>query len=147
VADRLPSNWPRDMAVLREVVAALQEPTDPGATLYLDHTSFTDNVLTQGELEVALRNLERGGYLEVEWGYGSFSITEITEKALRASGIWPDEEQVADQLLWVLEQKVQLASNSDERSRAVKVRDAFASVGRDFTVEVAAAMATRMAGL
>jgi hypothetical protein len=70
----------------------------------------------------------------------------VSERALRATGIWPDEQSAADNLLWVLERKVEEASTAEERGRWVRIRDSFGAAGRDFAVEIAAAMAARSIG-
>lgn len=77
---------------------------------------------------------------------GWFMVDNISERALRAVGVWPNDQQAADQLLWFLERKVEDATNPEDRGRWQKIRDSFGSAGRDFAVEVAAAMAARSMG-
>lgn len=143
MTERLPDRWAtRDLPILRHIVDALDQGDDT-----VDQDTIADAVdLTAEEVEAGVRNLERGGYVEVQWFGGGFFIADMTERALRATGLWPDEQAAADNLLWVLERKVADAATPEERSRWTKIRDSFGAAGREFAVELAAAMAARSMG-
>ncbi|MEH3076194.1 MAG: hypothetical protein PGN11_05875 [Quadrisphaera sp.] len=92
----------------------------------------------------AVVNLERGRYLTTQFFMGGAEngmVTGITERALTETGLWPDNGDVVDRLLWVLEQRIASAP-TDERSKLVKLRDGIASMGRELTVEVLGAAIT-----
>lgn len=135
----------RDYPVLEWIVGAFDNP---------DYTAVTDDAisdalnLSQDDVYAAAKNLDRGGYLaNVTWSFGKgFRIVDITERALRETGLWPNDEAVADQLMWFLERKVETASTADERSRWTKIRDGFVGGGRDVAVELVAAIAARSIG-
>ena len=134
----------RDLPVLMSIVDATERDEDMP-----DDTTLPAAVgLDTADVLVAVRNLERGGYITgVTWAYGDgYTIGNITERALRETGVWPNAETDADRLLWLLERKVDEATTPEERGKWTKIRDAFGSAGRDFTIEVAAAMATRSIG-
>lgn len=135
----------RDLPVLRFIVSTFD--TSPGEDVSGDliASALETNL---DEAEAAVRNLQRGGYLgEVTWGMGGwFSVEDITERALRETGAWPNPEQQADQLLWLLQQKIDQAPTPEDRSRWVRIRDSIGAAGRDLTVELAAAMTMRTMG-
>jgi hypothetical protein len=134
----------RDYPVLEWIVAQFDsgDPDVQNATV----SAALD--LSDEDAAAAVRNLERGGYLTaINWFFGdSFAVGDITERALRETGAWPSSETVADQLMWFLEQKVQQTQDPEARGRWTRIRDGFAGAGRDFAVEIAAAMATRTIG-
>lgn len=142
---RLNDRWAtRDYPVLEWIVAQFDTP----APDVQDATVAAALDLSDVDAAAAVRNLEIGGFLVgVTWTFGDgFAVGGITERALRETGVWPSSETVADQLLWFLEQKVDQAPDAETRSRWARIRDGFAGAGRDFTVEVVAAMATRSMG-
>lgn len=104
--------------------------------------------ITDAEAANSIRNLDRGNYIsDVTWMFGDgWLVGNITERALREVGAWPSNESVADQLLWILEQKIDQAADPDTRSRWVKLRDGFSGAGRDLTIELAAALAAKSMG-
>jgi hypothetical protein len=134
----------RDYPVLEWIVQQFDASDRPGIT--------SDSIASQlgispDEAFAAAQNLYRGGYLvDVTMWAGGCMIGDITERALRETGLWPNEEAIADSLLWFLEQKIEQATTADERGRWAKIRDGFAGAGRDVAVEFAAAMATRSLG-
>lgn len=134
----------RDFPVLEWIVAQF----DSGDPDVQDGTVSAALGLTDEDAAAAVRNLQRGGYLAgVTWMFGDgFVVGDITERAMRETGLWPNDEAAADQLLWFLEQKVEQAIDPETRGRWARIRDGFAGAGRDFTIEVAAAMATRTLG-
>lgn len=135
----------RDLPVLLAIVEAAE--TDDG-DMPDDTTLPATTGLPAADVFTAVRNLERGGYISgVTYAFGDgYTVGDITERALRETGVWPNAETDADRLLWLLEQKVNDAASAEDRSKWVRIRDAVVSAGRDFTVEMAAAMATRSIG-
>lgn len=104
--------------------------------------------LSEEDVQRAAANLVRADLIST---IGSMQlkhihVRDVSERALRITGLWPDEEQAADQLLWVLEQKITAAVTTDERNRWKKIREAVSIAGRDIAVELAAGMAARSIG-
>jgi hypothetical protein len=145
MTEPLSDTWKsREQPVLREVVEELDQYRS--SRVSLDSVAEATGLSIE-EVHRAALNLERGGYVELELDFGSDpAFKNFTERALRATGMWPDDEKLADAFLWTLERKVDEANTPEERSRAAKVRDAIVSAGRDFTIELAAAMASRGMG-
>ena len=126
------STWQRDFSVLASVVAQHQQ----GAQGEISNQAIAESLdLSPDSIASAARNLERAHYVKVTWFIGGgFFFDEITERALRETGAWPNAEAVGDALMWALEQKVNQASSAEERGRWVKIRDAVGAAGRDIAV-------------
>lgn len=137
----------RDYPILEWIVDQLANQRDEAE---VNNETLADafDDLDERDRLAAVANLQRGGYItNVSHAFGNmFDVGDITERALRETGIWPNEQAMADQLLWYVEQRVNAAVSADERTRWTRIRDALAGAGRDFTVELAAAMATRSLG-
>lgn len=147
MTERLNDQWvTRDFPVLREVVRLMDE--QPLGNVRLEQVQAALPQVTPDQLQQAAVNLQRAGLVNIAGASGirCLRFTDVSERALRVAGIWPDEQQAADQLLWILEQKVDQSVTPEERSRWVKIRDSIGYAGRDFAVELAAAMATRQIG-
>ena len=145
--ERLDDQWARrDFPVLREVVRLMD--SDPLANVRVEQVEKAVPHLTADEVQIAAVNLSRAGHVTIAGASGirCLRFTNVSEKALRQTGVWPDEEQAADHLLWFLEQKVATASSTEDRTRWQRIRDSLAGAGREFAVELAAAMATRTIG-
>jgi hypothetical protein len=141
----LPDRWTgRDYPVLLAIVRSFDD--GKGGEVSNDFLPAASG-LDHDQVVAAVGNLQRGGFVDASWGPGGrFVVNDITERALRTAGAWPQVQQAADQLLWFLERKVEEAVTDDEQGRWQRIRDSFGSAGRDFAVEVAAAMATRSMG-
>jgi DNA-binding MarR family transcriptional regulator len=94
----------------------------------------------------ALKALEHTGYVEVRWmmsGGGSSRVSAVDERARRIAGAWPSAEDLADRILAVLDERIEHAGDDEERSKWSKIRAGVLSAGRDFLVELSAAVLTR----
>lgn len=135
----------RDLPVLVHIVNAFDAEMSPDVT-----REMLADELHRGhdEVEAAVRNLERGRYIaDVTWMFGgSFMVGDVTERALRETGLWPNPEQQGDQLLWLLQQKIDQAATPEDQRRWIRIRDAIGTAGRDFAVEMAAALTMRLGG-
>lgn len=143
---RLDEQWTnRDLPVLREVVRRKDE--DPTHPIRANEVAQALD-MSEDDIQRAAANLERGGYVEIQGAAGLVvhNFKDVSERALRATGVWPDDEAIADHLLWTLEQKIADATTPDERTKWQKIRDSITGAGRDFAVELAAAMAARSMG-
>lgn len=142
---RLQDRWAdRDYPVLEWIVAQFDTP-DPEA----DDTTMTAALgISADDAAAAVQNLERGRFLtNVTWAFDNgFAVGNITERALRETGVWPNNEAIADQLLWFVQQKIDDATTPDERSRWEKLRGGLLGAGRDVLVDLAAAIAARSVG-
>lgn len=151
--EKLTDRWhARDYPVLLEAARLLDSsrPADP------DTIAETAG-LARDEVDRALDALVEGAYLRRERSemldragnathyFGTYLV--LAERGRRTVGLWPDEQAIADRLLWILEQKVNEATSPEERSRWKAIRDSIGSAGRDIAVELAAALAVRTAGM
>lgn len=141
----IPERWTsRDLPVLRHVVAEI----DAGRAPVRSDATAKALGLSEEDVMGAFQNLYRGGYVSGANNEAtiSFFAFDITERALRETGAWPNAEQIADQLLWFLERKIEDATDSETRGRWQRIRDSISGAGRDFTIELAAAMAAKSMG-
>jgi DNA-binding PadR family transcriptional regulator len=94
-----------------------------------------------------LYELERAGYIEasvrIQQSLGP-SVARLTEKGLQHVAGWPGIERtdLADRLLWALEQRIEEADNDEERGKLRKLRDEAMGVGRDVLTDVLSKIAT-----
>jgi hypothetical protein len=133
----------RDFPVLREIVRLMDESIEGGVRSSQVEAALP--ALQAEDIQRAAANLARAGLIDIRGASGVpfLHATNVSERALRMTGLWPDEQAAGDALLWVLEQKVADSSTTEERTRWEKIRDSFGSAGRDFAVDLAAALAAR----
>lgn len=133
----------RDLPVLRWIVDQFQS-TDPN----VDDDAITAALsITADDAELAVQNLERGGYVRnVSWTFGGFHVGDITERALRARGIWPSSDG-ADALIDALRQAEVLVDDPEEKNLIHRAAGALGSVSRDVMVDVMAAVIARQSGV
>lgn len=145
--ERLESKWAdRDYPVLREIVRLMDDNVLGGVRSTQVEAALP--LLSTEDIQRAAVNLSRGGLITIRGASGMkfIHVAEVGGRALKLTGLWPDEQEAGDQLLWVLEQKINDAQTPEERTRWAKIRDSFGSAGRDFAVDLAAAMAARSMG-
>lgn len=145
---RLPDVWAtRDLPVLREACRLTDE--NPGANVAAAQIVEATR-LTADQVNQALYALRRANLLDAPDAYAESNVLteviEVSAEAYRLSGLWPDAESQADQLLWILEQRIQQAATPEESSKWVRIRDSIASAGREFVIELAAALTSRSMG-
>jgi hypothetical protein len=76
MTDRLPDRWAsRDLPVLRHVVNLI----DSGEDLCDKERIMTELGISDQDAEAAAHNLERGGYMEVQWMEGGSFFVEKRE--------------------------------------------------------------------
>lgn len=137
MTDPLPDTWySRDLPVLRAVVQHFDQTVQPlpGSAL-VDPTG-----LTEPDIAAAARNLNRGRYVELLPGMQGVHFKDITDRALTATGAWPSTHTMADRLLATLDQRIEQAATPEEATNWRKFRDFVGGVGRDFVIDLAAAM-------
>lgn len=103
---RLNDRWQRiEYPVLLEAARQVEDRADVSIRA-MATAANTD----EQDVELALQRLERAGYLTTQRGArrasGEASLwgVELEERGLRATGLWPDEDQAADALVQLLEQ-------------------------------------------
>lgn len=133
----------RDLPVLRWIVDQFQT-ADPN----VDDDSIAAALnMPPDDLEVSIQNLERGAYLSnITWTFGGFHVGNITERALRATGIWPSGEG-ADALVDALRQAEDTVDDPEEKTIIRRAAGALGSVSRDVMVDVMAAVIARQSGM
>lgn len=134
----------RDLPVLRYVVAQIDADAGPVRS---DQAAEALGMAGH-EVEAAFKNLYRGGYVIGASNERTISyfVFDVTERALRETGSWPNEEQIADRLLSFLAQKIDDAPDDETRTRWKRISDAIAGAGREFAIDLAVAMATKSLG-
>lgn len=99
----------------------------------------------------ALQHLHRHHYLSAEFELGSSLPVAVspTEKGLQLMSGWPglSPSQSFGRFLTELEDRIEAAPNEADRSRLVRLRDAFLAVGRDVGTEIVSKIAARQVGL
>jgi hypothetical protein len=134
----------RDLPVLRWIVDQFQTTADPDVS---GESVATALDLAHDEVELAVQNLERGAYLaNITWTFGGFYVGNITEKALRTTGIWPSAENV-DALVDALRQAEEAVDDPEEKTLIRRAARAVGSVSRDVMVDVMAAVLARQSGV
>ncbi len=73
-------------------------------------------------------------------------IYDVTERARRAVGQWPTPESVADRLVAVLSEAAEREPDDERRGFLRRTAAWFGGAGRDFAVELGAAVVSRQLG-
>lgn len=73
-------------------------------------------------------------------------VYDVTERARRAVGQWPTAESVADRLVAALNAAAEREPDEEKRSWLRRTAAWFGGAGRDFAVEVGAAVVSRQLG-
>jgi hypothetical protein len=135
----------RDLLVLHEVARAFANDLrarpyarDVAAQLDMDE----DTVMAIGG---ALRS---AGFVDgVESDRpGLLMFTELTPAGRREVGLWPSVESLADRLQTALEAAVEKAPDEATKHLGRRALEAFGAAGRDFAVNVSAAIVSRQLG-
>jgi len=132
--------WDRiDMPVLRELSRAAE--TDDGVLLVDEAADKLG--LRYRDVRGSVDILKRTGFIDVHFSHdsgGEYSFIRLSEKALRATGLWPTPESALDRMIAALEA---IAANTDEdednRGRARKILDGVGGAGRQVGISVMAA--------
>jgi DNA-binding MarR family transcriptional regulator len=102
--------------------------------------------LEYGEITTALRRLEAAGYVTGQRLTKGADVTfvglQLTEKGLRASGVWPSDDPFED-LVRVLEEHIAKEPDEEKVGRLRRLLSAVRDVGRDLGVGVLTEVFTR----
>lgn len=142
MVDLLADTWhSRELPLLVEVARRLEEsrgyvPTqEAGVTAGLTPEQTERAVVALADAGL-VAGINEPGVIGLE------VVSKVSPEARRLVGLWPSEDAAADRLLAALDALVERASDPDERSRLLKVRDGLAGAGRDVVVGVATAVLT-----
>jgi hypothetical protein len=131
------STWERDLAVLVAIAKVFDD--NPGTELFTNEVADIAGVDQDTARRATAAWLE-GGYLRGEdlSGYGdtTYTVQGLTEKGRRESGLWPNPEALTNQLLAILEQRINDTDDPDTRSRLQKARDGLKGVPREVLVSL-----------
>lgn len=133
----------RDLPVLTAVV----EMNEEGDTAPLPGKVAERAGVAPEDAKKALIRLARADppYIKaaISWGDEAVRVTDIYERALRATEYWPTAESVANKMVTALYAASDRESDPDQKGRLRKTAEWFGGAGRDFAVEVGAAVVSR----
>src|SRR4051812_38001810 len=98
--DYLDDQWSTtDYPILREIVRRLMDPTDIRPVLHTHIEESFGDTHTPAEVTLALNRLASYGYINgIEGGPQLIlRVTGVTERAIRATGVWPSSDRAATQ--------------------------------------------------
>lgn len=131
----VPDTWTtRHYPVLHSVVARFELQGQVTSNEVVDDTG-----LSEVEVERAARDLDAEGLVDVYFygGGGWMVLGNVSGEARRLVGAWPSAALLADRLVDAVERGMETAETAQERGRWQKLRDGFASAGRDVIVSAA----------
>jgi hypothetical protein len=150
MADRLDDRWNHtDYPVLLEAVRLMT--TTPDGWARVNHLEEgLANTHTPKDIQDAATRLSRAGYFTINGSFGKavMRISQPTERALKATGIWPNDDfsDASEDLIRFLDHQVETAP-PEERKWWQRVRDTFTEAGQDVAAKVIAEIVARQAGL
>jgi len=131
------STWERDLAVLVPIANHLDD--NPGAELFTNEVAQIAGV-DHDTARRATAALIEGGYIRGEdssdLGDTTYTVQGLTEKGRRESGLWPNPEALTNQLLAILEQRINDTHDPDTRSRLQRALDGLKGLPRDVLVSL-----------
>ncbi|MBS1878618.1 MAG: hypothetical protein JST31_03800 [Actinobacteria bacterium] len=135
---------------IRPVLDALNAAIDVNGTGYADSGEINSMLGRDTEdraTDRALTKLRDAGFIKGYRGAEGWSNCTLEEKGLQIVAGWPTRpgDDTYDQLLAILEQRIESASTNEEKSKWVKLRDGFASAGRDFAIDLLSNLAAQSA--
>ena len=136
-----PDRWAaQDHAVLVEATRRIEERGHMVAIAEVAHALQLDIE----DVMRSARNLNRGGYVTVigGWGGAVTHFQDVTEKALRETGLWPTPESALDRMIAALEAIADHTDDEDTRTRARKILDGMTGAGRHIGLAAAIAVVT-----
>lgn len=99
-------------------------------------TGLTDEDVALGIARLAeAEYVEYGSRLNHPGGGRSYVGIGLLERGLREVGVWPNED-VGSTFVTVMDEKIELASDPDQRSRLRSLRDAVLGVGQEVVAGV-----------
>ena len=157
MTDEVVDSWSRYEYPLLVTIAKRAEQSHE--FLQVTSDNLLDEVVTSEmadqryKFERALLRLTKYGYIESlsgSWGKPyPMAIHGITERGLRAVGVWPSPDSVVDSLLQRLEEQADnIAVSQPDKSKRLKETVGFLATGaREIFVNVVSDVAVKAAGL
>jgi hypothetical protein len=137
-----------DYPVLREVVRLMNEPPGEHSVMIGPVEAALADRLTPDEIQLAAQRLATGGYVDTLGASGKrvLRFTAVSERALRATRVWPDHSHNSQDIIRLLDVEIENAK-PEEKPRLRKLRETAADVGTDIFAKVMAEIVIRQAGL
>jgi len=131
VQEKPSRTWESREIPMLEVIA-LDEQQGSGVPLASDVIGMRAG-LADRDVAVGLRALHEADYvtgaaIHTTGGWSMINV-RLTERGRRAVGQWPSDD-LADELIRILDARIERAHDEGERSRLKKLRDAALDVGR-----------------
>lgn len=138
-------DWNSD---IRPVLDAVKEAIDRGGIGYAEGGEINSVLGREADnraTDLALSKLRDAGFIDGYRGAEGWSNCTLVEKGLQTVAGWPARpgDDTYDLLLAILEQRIESAPTEEEKSKWVKLRDGFASAGRDFAIDLLGNLATQ----
>ena len=136
-----PDRWAaQDHAVLVDATRRIEERDHMVAIAEVAHALQLDIE----DVMRSARNLNRGEYVTVigGWGGAVTHFQDVTERALRETGLWPAPECALDRMIAALEAIADHTDDEDTRTRARKILDGMTGAGRHIGLAAATAVVT-----
>lgn len=142
--DRLNDVWAeRDFPVLREATRIIDAGGDPPVLGVLADATG----LPTDQVELALKALQRRGYLEVQ---GTFQyligVKRISGEAYTITGLHPDGGEAIHALIQMLRQTAGATKDLEERSKLNRAADALGNIGGQVAAGVMSAFLAHASG-
>lgn len=146
---KLEDRWAsRDLPVLISVAKALD--ASPGRILQAEAIVDTTGLERDAVISalIALNNTYIIGEPMILMGRGvaDFTTSALTERGLRAAGLWPDGETV-DALVDALRQAEEATDDPDEKTLIRRAAGAVGSISKSLMTDVLAAYVRQQTGL
>lgn len=147
MADRLNDRWhSRDFPIL----LALARASEDGGRLRFDEVA-EDLSIRYRDVVASIDLLRTNGYVDcrqVHQDGGSAAVhIRLSERGLRAVGLWPDEDQAAAALIELLTKAADQVDDEDEAGNLRKAGRLLKSVPSSVLADVTAALIRQQTGL
>jgi hypothetical protein len=135
-------------AEIRPVLDALKEAIDRNGFGYAESAEINSVLGREGDgraTDLALSKLRETGFINGYRGAEGWSNCTLAEKGLQTVAGWPARpgDDTYELLLASLAERIEAAPTEEERSKWIKLRDGFASAGRDFAIDLLSNLATQ----
>lgn len=145
MVEKLADVWAtRDLPVLIEITRQV----DDGGSGARGHVVAKALGLSEDDVARSVSALARNGYVIEQAGFiGHGWVSDVTEKAYLATGLYPSSEDTVDAFVEALRKAADQTDNPDEKSGLRKLARSAGDVSTNVLGAVLAAVATRAAGL
>lgn len=135
-------------AEIRPVLDALKQAIDLNGFGYAESTEINSVLGREADdraTDLALLKLRDTGFIDGYRGAEGWSDCTLVEKGLQTVAGWPARpgDDTYELILATLGQRIESAPTEEEKSKWIKLRDGFASAGRDFAIDLLSNVATQ----